>query len=282
MTQLMTLTGATNSISIPIAQYGYKSIIELGVKFNKKSNGTIGVFDFGKTYDRYICEFEVSLTKTQAQSILTFLFDTDRAETYTLSPSGDFSPFSPFRGVESFDIKILSFKESNISIGKNYKHYKYKFKIQNVGVFPSHTLPPIIDEGKFNIGSSNGLDALRYPENGISNLNSYKIGALSQYGKNVELTNWSDTVVGNCEADFRRAQFQLMLRRGSMARLVYEIIENIRFDSTLFNSGALFNIFGSVSSSNNSNLLNSKLEIVHVMHEKYTINLDVMEQKICG
>ena len=265
-TLTMTLEGSTSSIELPLALYGYKTIIAFNKQSVEKSNGTIGTFDTGLLYDRYICEFRLLLKESDADNLSNFYSSTDRAETLTLTPSGDFTPFSPLKGLGPFDVRILDFKEGGLKMDGAYKYFEYTIKMQNVGVFPAHSIPAQVNEGCLNIGS---ISDLRYPMNGITQKTKYKIGSISKYGKSVNLTDWTE------EADSNQATYDLTLRRGNMGALLDEIVNTVRFGNLTIETSKPF---GPINSDIvTAKLLNSKLEITHEGHERYTTSMDFIK-----
>lgn len=265
----MTLQGDT-TIEITPALYGYKSSIVFPVKRNTKSDGTVGEFDNGAAYDRYICEFDLLLEETEANALSAFYKTNSRATSVFLTPAGDFSPFSPLRGSDGpFTVRILDFKEGGLEVSTiPKKYFRYTLKIQNVGTFPAHTIPPQRNEGNLDIDT---ITNLRYPLNGFEQVVDYRIGALSRYGTNVDLTDWTNT------ADSNKVKFTLTLTRGNMGALLNYLVSQ-RFSNTTLDGGTNGFPFGVLNgSSSTAKLLNSRLDVTHVSHDRYTLELSYIK-----
>jgi hypothetical protein len=162
----LTLTSGAYSVDIPVPEYGYKSIVSLGIDVEKLDDGTYTIYDNGTTYDKYRCECWIILTPTEMANLNTFLKTSARANTSIslAMPSGSgFFPFTPLRGdAGTFTVAVIV--SDTEKIGESpYLYFRVKLIIYNQSTFPSYSIGTVDNEGAFNVTLDDTTITGRFP-----------------------------------------------------------------------------------------------------------------------
>ena len=261
----MTFNDGSTDLFVELPYQGYKSVINMLRKPSPKKSGKINFWDSGTTYDRYTVSCEILLTASETTTFLDYFSVTNRDSDVTLTPNGDFFPFTPLRGnTPNFVVRVSNIKQSGSLMKGGYKHFKIGFDMQFVDTaWPSYSLPSTRSQGTLQIGTIGGL---RYPIDGFKQEITYNINTVNQMGFNQKTVDW--------DSDAFNVSFELTLESSKMGALLNYLVTNRNSDITIIGDTDQF-VFGNQklnSGTYTARCLNTEFEVLHQSYDRFTLS----------
>jgi hypothetical protein len=163
----MQFNDGLETVSIPVPEYGYKSIIDLPFDIDTLDTGVKTVYAYDSTLDKYHCECDVIMTPLDMAAFNDFIKNHSDSRalnniTMLLNANCGFFPFTPLHGDSGpFTVGLIVSKSEKIQ-DNPFQYFKVSIAIYKQGSFPAYSLPSQINEGSLSIGT---VTNIRFPEN---------------------------------------------------------------------------------------------------------------------
>jgi hypothetical protein len=272
---IFTSNGTTMIVNMP--NWGYTVSVVMGLHI-AKINGGYSIWDDGSTYDYRILKMSRHLfTASEMAAVSAFFRDyivsktvtESRCEQFTMSLGGSptgFFPAGPDKGdVGNFTCSLIGENQLGIANGSRFM---FEDELQLKITPPSYSLPSIVSEGSFEIGS---ISSLRYPENGFKVERSLNhVNSTSRSG----VVSYIDSGSSN---DSWETSAELVCNYSNAASLVDYLIGTSGRSADISMVAPIgyyaFGIDKGSSGSYTAKLIQSEIEITHDSFDRFRIPL---------
>jgi hypothetical protein len=206
-----------DAIQVATPQYGYTISIQMLVDSVVKSNGTLSMYDYGKSNDRYSCQFRI---KTERDTDIENIMHSKGVHTF--SDLQDFRPFGNHWNLSSYSVAVNKYVPSqNESLAEIWT---YDIGITCKTALSISDIPPqSCFWGEFSFGALSNLQ-----EPVITFSREYDIITSNNSGASVFQTYRGDV------ADMRRITLEFTVCEDDAHKLLHYIVTAFTFAKILF------------------------------------------------
>lgn len=256
--------------------YGYKTIIDLNMKWQKLSGKKFVPWDYGTAYTRRSCTCTLALNATEALSFIGVFQDEakGRGINIELTPGAGFHPFGADRGDAGvFKCRMFS-EEQKSSIGHPQDVFKFTctFCFNDPAGFPAYT-PPVAGiggqkaQGVLQIGT---VTNLRYPPDMQDLGIDYKVKT------NLTYDGTPYGVDRSAAADRYVSTLHMIENESKTAALINYLVNTIRGTAVSIIPPTYAYMFGREylgTGTYSCRMLNEKIEIIHNRYNEFSFPL---------
>lgn len=265
-------------IEITVPVFGYRSRICFPFTLVQLGSSRWDAYDEGVTYDKRSCDCNFILTAAEQKTFADFVklagASGGRAQSLVLTmPTGSgFFPFGIDKGdAGPFTVAVELPTFPRMAAEEPLRYFEMGVRFSNTGTWPAYTLPDIVTEGNFVIGS---VTDLRYPPSGFD-------ATSGRYGYFATLTesNVPNFVDMGTDQDTYQTRFTFQGKDGSTAALLAYLTGTARAGLFGIYGDSNYYIFGRDKSSSghfNVRLLQDYLEITHENYNIHKIELSLL------
>jgi len=252
------------ALTLPAPNYGYITLVDLGMQKAALSNGRVLWNDDGTSCDIRKLSGTWLLTTAQAEAVEQQIYGTPRELLHAVSFGAGAYPYGPDRG--SGD--TTSFCLGMGLTGRRFTPYRYHEAAGEfvLGSMPAYSIPAGTVEGVFSVGAVTGL---QMPQDGFALTQDRPAPVVTRTGAVYasDIGGAGDHIISRVRATGSTA---------NMARLLYGLTATIR--------GADFQIGGynpfSPHAYGTCCLYNRQIEVIHHGYDRHEVSFEVVRQGV--